>query len=259
MLDTFAKYNTYFEAWLNISAKEVYQAKGIIISSDKRRLRKPDSWLMFLPICAFETRDALIISCIPQWEAELRDITKNASISQALKIIKLFSNKKALHNDRFKFYGINKLNGEIDSAKAQALKKTQYEEFAAYYRKVHPGVAQLVDPNDWMLSEFDDITKKKIHYCVFIENEIVSATGSENMPNAPKGLIQIGVDTLREHRRKGYASAACAAFIKDKTEQGKFPVWTCELNNLPSEMLAKKLGFQHLGNEMLTVSLTEIK
>jgi RimJ/RimL family protein N-acetyltransferase len=95
---------------------------------------------------------------------------------------------------------------------------------------------------------FAERVAEKTTFCLFLDNELVSATDSENIPNSPEGIINLGVNTVKEHRRKGYAATVCSAFIKHYLEQGVLPLWECDFDNEASEKLALKLGFKFMGN-----------
>ena len=54
--------------------------------------------------------------------------------------------------------------------------------------------------------------------------------------------IEIEVDTVEEERRKGLATAACAALILRCLEEGLYPSWDAQ--NMNSVHLAEKLGYE---------------
>lgn len=54
--------------------------------------------------------------------------------------------------------------------------------------------------------------------------------------------IEIEVDTLKDERRKGFATAACAALILQCLEEGLYPSWDAQ--NEGSLHLARKLGYE---------------
>lgn len=57
------------------------------------------------------------------------------------------------------------------------------------------------------------------------------------------GAIEIGIETLPAHRRRGLAAHACAALIADLLAAGRTPVWSCREDNVGSARLAEVLGF----------------
>jgi len=73
-------------------------------------------------------------------------------------------------------------------------------------------------------------------------------TEDGNVANKPDGIINLGIITLKEHRRKGYAASVCAAFIEHNEKQGLLPLWQCDFDNLASRSLAERLGLRHMGN-----------
>ncbi len=54
--------------------------------------------------------------------------------------------------------------------------------------------------------------------------------------------IEVEVDTIAEERRKGLATAACAALILRCLEEGLYPSWDAQ--NMNSVHLAEKLGYE---------------
>ena len=115
--------------------------------------------------------------------------------------------------------------------------------------------ASLTSPHEWMEKDYQERTEMKILYGILEDNKIVSVTDSEMIPNKPEKMIHIGIDTLQQYRRKGYASLACAAFIENHLRRGLMPVWECGINNTASRNLAEKLGFRHLGNTFFAATL----
>ncbi len=57
------------------------------------------------------------------------------------------------------------------------------------------------------------------------------------------GEIEISIHTAEGYRRRGLAILAAAAFIEASLERGLRPIWGCWPENVPSMLLAKKLGF----------------
>jgi len=56
--------------------------------------------------------------------------------------------------------------------------------------------------------------------------------------------LEIGIETSESYRGKGYALAVCMALIDYCLEHDYIPVWGCKLENMPSFLLARKLGFE---------------
>jgi GNAT superfamily N-acetyltransferase len=57
-------------------------------------------------------------------------------------------------------------------------------------------------------------------------------------------MIEIGVQTHKSYRQKGYALATCAHLIQECENLGYQTYWNCNASNTPSVKLAQKLGYQ---------------
>ena len=81
-----------------------------------------------------------------------------------------------------------------------------------------------------------------VGFAVTKDNEIVSRCHSVLVGG---GEAEISVETVEPYRRQGFATLAACAFIEHCLEQGMRPAWSCWDNNIPSQILAQKLGFNH--------------
>lgn len=59
------------------------------------------------------------------------------------------------------------------------------------------------------------------------------------------GEAEISIETTEPYRRQGFATLAACAFIGHCLDQGLRPAWSCWDNNIPSQILAQKLGFNN--------------
>ena len=58
--------------------------------------------------------------------------------------------------------------------------------------------------------------------------------------------VEIGILTHPENHRKGYATLTAAALIEKCLEKGLNPIWHTGKNNIPSNKLALKLGYEKI-------------
>ena len=83
------------------------------------------------------------------------------------------------------------------------------------------------------------------------QHSMIAATWVDQQPasfcyaaSETENWWDISIDTLPEHRRKGYAALCAAHMIRYMYSKGKQPVWQAAENNPPSWQLAQKLGFE---------------
>ncbi len=55
--------------------------------------------------------------------------------------------------------------------------------------------------------------------------------------------LEIGIETLAEFRKMGFAELVCGALIDYCLDSGYEPVWSCRFENTASYPLAQKMGF----------------
>ena len=246
-----SKYKAYFESSLNISIEQIAQSNGIVVSSSVKRYVS-EGLLYFTPVYAFETDNAIIVSCIPEWENEIVELLTGIAVTDAIAKMKGFTkNRKrdALADSHYILYGLDAPNPQINYKNAVLLDYSHYSQYWAFCKETHPLIYECLDTKKAQINRYyRDMVEKSIHFCVIVDGAIVSSTRSEGVPHRPKGIINLGINTLNEHRRNGYAAATCAAFIRHNGQKGLMPIWLSTSDNIASHSLAKKLGFRHLGN-----------
>jgi RimJ/RimL family protein N-acetyltransferase len=72
-------------------------------------------------------------------------------------------------------------------------------------------------------------------------------------------MVEIGIDTKEEYRKKGFGFLTSMAFIEYALSCGLEPNWGCWTFNIESIALAKKLGFLERSNiKMLSIDINSI-
>jgi len=66
-------------------------------------------------------------------------------------------------------------------------------------------------------------------------------------------VVEIGIETKEEYRRRGFALLTCAAFIEYCLSHDLEPNWGCWDWNRGSQALAKKLGFEEISRRPVLV------
>jgi len=83
--------------------------------------------------------------------------------------------------------------------------------------------------------------ERGIGLCLIRGREILSEGSAGPSAN---GLVEIGVETKKQHQRHGYATLVCTHLIKECEELGFSTYWNCDARNQASIALARKLGYQ---------------
>lgn len=91
-------------------------------------------------------------------------------------------------------------------------------------------------------ADYQDYQARGVGVAVLHEGKLVAGASSYSVYN---GGIEIQIDTMPEHRRKGLATACGAALILECLKRGLYPSW--DAHDLRSVALAEKLGY-HLSH-----------
>lgn len=81
-------------------------------------------------------------------------------------------------------------------------------------------------------------------YCMLHDDEIVSVCYTTRVGG---GECDIQINTIEKFRNQGYAALTASAFIEECLSRRLKPVWECRTDNIPSNGLAEKLGFEAIG------------
>ncbi len=97
-------------------------------------------------------------------------------------------------------------------------------------------------------SSAEDFMERGLGYCVFEGDKLVSIAAAG--ASCKKG-IEIQVDTRKEYRRRGLATAVAASLIIECLQQDITPNWDAATEE--SAVLAKKLGYIATGENLVYV------
>lgn len=87
----------------------------------------------------------------------------------------------------------------------------------------------------------NDLTKYGIGYSLNYDQQNVAVVFSAFVHD---NMLELGMETNAEYRRKGFGSIVCARLINYCIENNYEPIWACRLDNKGSYNLALKLGFE---------------
>jgi len=97
----------------------------------------------------------------------------------------------------------------------------------------------VIPLNFWKSAE--EFCKKGVGFSLYHENNLASTAYSSFVHD---DKLELGIETAREFRGKGFAHYVCSVLIDYCLENNYEPVWSCKLENTGSYKLAQKLGFE---------------
>jgi RimJ/RimL family protein N-acetyltransferase len=90
-------------------------------------------------------------------------------------------------------------------------------------------------------SSFEKFLENGLGYALVREGQIVSWCLSVFRSG---NQVEFGVETDKDHQKRGYARVVARACVEDCLSRGWTPRWQCDRGNLASIMVAKGVGFE---------------
>ena len=90
----------------------------------------------------------------------------------------------------------------------------------------------------------DEFMSKGLGFCLLHGDEIANICWSSFVGD---GKCDVSITTVEKFRRRGFATLTASAFIDRCLEKGLTPVWHCDPENLPSNAIARRMGFEEKG------------
>ncbi|WDV44227.1 GNAT family N-acetyltransferase [Clostridiaceae bacterium M8S5] len=157
-----------------------------------------------------------------QWHKIIEDVFKDRCIKYGVQLAYLFEHGFSNNMDCENSRDIRKVNEDI-------------------YGLDVTNIEFIINELQLFWGSIDNFFENKgICFYAVEDKQIVSICYTGFRHNS---IHTIGIETLKEYRRKGYAIALAKCFIKECNKNKFIPYWDCSEDNDGSRILAEKLGF----------------
>lgn len=242
--------NEYYSKWLGVTPELIYK-NGVIFIESPERDRQQLGYSCVFDVYTYVASNLIIISYSKRVSVQIEEVRKKIVAGMATKevtsIMKNIFNKEV--KSSIKFCYENSLN-KIHPTIAIKLIESDYPKYLQFFMTENPNA----NVDGWLEEYFNDICKSGLAFGIFEDDKLVSVTDAPAVPYMEDKIQEIGINTLSEYRRKGYAKLVTLGCIKSIIKNGKCPLWSCNTNNISSEKLAYSVGFRKLA-DVLTISI----
>jgi RimJ/RimL family protein N-acetyltransferase len=228
----------YYSHWLDLPPA-VFDSSGVTVKmSPKRDLTLLGYQAPFSLYCLLRN-NTVLLSCSPSLNSTLPGVLtileNDCSFSDKINAL-----ERILPTIRhsIKFYYSGQM-APIDTTDAVQLEHKHYDQFLAFYK----GQSMENDPGEWLYPYYLSLVERGYCFGIFKDGLLVSATDAPDMPYMADRIVEIGINTLKENRGRGYAKIVVAAMIKYLVQSGKTPLWSCAADNQASAGLALAVGY----------------
>lgn len=237
----------YYAEWLGTGAG-VFNNEGIYFIRSEERNKKQYGYPYRYDLYCLQQKDKIIVSygekcadSIEELKKELYNITEANETEKALRNV---FKRDVSRGIKYIFTGIKKVSDAV------TLTSDDYNAYLEFDKKCFPGNKDF----GWVREYFDEMVETGFCAGVFDGEILVSCTDAPGMPYMTDKVQEIGINTLPEHRMKGYAAEACIKCAENIVKNKKCPMWSTGAGNVGSQRLTEKIGFVKFA-EYLTITL----
>ncbi|MFA5561626.1 MAG: GNAT family N-acetyltransferase [Eubacteriales bacterium] len=127
-------------------------------------------------------------------------------------------------------------------SEAVTLQPQDFADYLQFFTTVFPHLTEAED-GEWLHTSFLRGVEKGCCCACYQHGRIVSLTDAPGTPYLSDCTQEVGVNTLPEYRRRGFARQACTLALQNLVQNGYCPLWSTDKTNITSQQLALRLGF----------------
>jgi hypothetical protein len=237
MFDTEKNTNKYYAQWLGIDELIFDKSINFLFNLERDNIPKGYSYPMGIYILIKnETINISYGNKSKEMVNELMNQLQNEhGIDYIKNTLETKFNLKVKHSIKY----IYKNRIDIQN-NAIILGKEHLQLFLPFFKKCNPNCSDY----SWVEDYFINLVEKKYCHGIIVDDILVCATDAPDMPYMSDCVQEIGINTLEEYRRKGYAQIACISMINELISKNICPMWSTDIENNGSNKLAQKIGFE---------------
>jgi hypothetical protein len=239
----------YYSHWAGLKIDS--QTKGYFLNYDPDRDIIPKGYSNSMDVYVFSTNDLLIISYGNKAKTKIENVNDKIKGNENIEFITPLLTDIFLTNVNRNIKYILK-NKKENIRKSIILNSDHWELYIEFYKENHPNNKDY----SWVKEYFLEMVSKKYCHGIILDNKLICATDTPDMPYMCGSVQEIGINTLKEYRGKGYAREACISLIHELLSRNICPLWSTTKDNAASDRLAKSIGFEKLA-DVLSVSIQD--
>lgn len=238
----------YYSLWIGQENILLQNKKGIEFLYSEERNKTQQGYGVPFDIYIFKSPERTVISygsnAKPYITTFAESIKENMTINEICCIAEGIFHVKPVHNIKYVYAKQITLSSD-----AVTLTATDFDKYKEFFEKCHH-----VTAGDWLYDYFIAMAEKRFCCGFFLDNTLVSCTDAPDMPYMNDKIAEIGVNTLPDFYGKGFATECCKKCISNILENDLCPIWSTSSDNLASQALAEKIGFEKVA-DVITLTL----
>lgn len=238
----------YYSLWIGQENILLQNKKGIEFLYSEERNKTQQGYGVPFDIYIFKSPERTVISYgsnAKQYISTFADnLDENMTIDEIGNIAERIFHVKPVRNIKYVYSRQINLN-----TSAVTFTASDFHKYKEFFEKCHH-----VTAGDWLYDYFIGMAEKRLCCGFYLDNTLVSCTDAPDMPYMNDKIAEIGVNTLPDFYGKGFATECCKKCISNILENDLCPIWSTSSDNLASQALAEKIGFEKVA-DVITLTL----
>lgn len=238
----------YYSLWIGQENILLQNKKSIEFLYSEERNKTQQGYGVPFDIYIFKSPERTVISYgsnAKQYISTFADnLDENMTIDEIGNIAERIFHVKPVRNIKYVYSRQINLN-----TSAVTLTASDFHKYKEFFEKCHH-----VTAGDWLYDYFIGMAEKRLCCGFYLDNTLVSCTDAPDMPYMNDKIAEIGVNTLPDFYGKGFATECCKKCISNILENDLCPIWSTSSDNLASQALAEKIGFEKVA-DVITLTL----
>lgn len=238
----------YYSLWIGQENILLQNKKGIEFLYSEERNKTQQGYGVPFDIYIFKSPERTVISYgsnAKQYISTFADnLDENMTIDEIGNIAERIFHVKPVRNIKYVYSRQINLN-----TSAVTLTASDFHKYKEFFEKCHH-----VTAGDWLYDYFIGMAEKRLCCGFYLDNTLVSCTDAPDIPYMNDKIAEIGVNTLPDFYGKGFATECCKKCISNILENDLCPIWSTSSDNLASQALAEKIGFEKVA-DVITLTL----
>lgn len=238
----------YYSLWIGQENILLQNKKGIEFLYSEERNKTQQGYGVPFDIYIFKSPERTVISYgsnAKQYISTFADnLDENMTIDEIGNIAERIFHVKPVRNIKYVYSRQINLN-----TSAVTLTASDFHKYKEFFEKCHH-----VTAGDWLYDYFIGMAEKRLCCGFYLDNTLVSCTDAPDMPYMNDKIAEIGVNTLPDFYGKGFATECCKKCVSNILENDLCPIWSTSSDNLASQALAEKIGFEKVA-DVITLTL----
>jgi len=244
MIDYYNITKRYYSNWLGITEKDFNEAEVLFVYSNTRNeVQKGFSNPFDLYIWVQDNK--IIVS---YGDKAKERITRLESINMNMNVDEISMHIKdiwGIVSKKMVIYSFDKLE-HLDN-KSYKLGKEDYKLYEDFFIASNPDCEDI----SWLKDYFISIVDKGYSFAEIVDGRIVCMNDLPDVPYMENEIMEIGIVTLKEHRKEGLAKKVCKSSASEMIANNICPHWMADIENIGSQKLATSIGFKEIAKVIM--------